>query len=199
MGCKKHYLNIFFILPLFIIMSCRSNVKGYDGLPGANNYELFYYSIAIGANSPVYSQKLCNKLSWNGYTTAGFNPKGFQVSYLRSDCFRYLAYNLKNLSFCEEVKPLSMQWLDGSENTKEHCVEEVKSAGPSGSGGIAASPLPDNYEEILKEAGYTRDAMPERYKQDFKEQSEAFYTWITEIRETDEFLQKVDNLPNFNK
>lgn len=86
-------------------------------------HELFFYTVAINFQVPEF----CAKIPADALGgTAGAAPKGYQITYLRSQCFYYLAPALHDPRLCDEVKPLKTLTLDGSQINKSGCLDHLR-------------------------------------------------------------------------
>lgn len=67
---------------------------------------------------------------WGGLTPA---PRGYQITYLQSDCYRFLASALPDYSLCDKVRPLRRGVKDGTKITPDYCRKhpEFASSVPS--------------------------------------------------------------------
>lgn len=87
-------------------------------LQPATERDIFTYEVAMQFKDPG----LCEKISryaegWGG----GMGPKGYEISYLRSQCFYNLAGTLHDLSLCDKVRPISKGVRDGSKYSSNWC------------------------------------------------------------------------------
>lgn len=115
--------------------------------------EMAYYAIATDINNAG----LCSKISASAYTSAGFNPAGYQISYLRSDCYMHVAVGTKNPTLCQKVKGLSTLFLDGSKVSPAECVKEIQNP-DTAFGGTSGSYF--NTQTILTQLGYSEEMVP---------------------------------------
>ena len=120
----KQMLWIIFIL--FMTLRCSFSQSLPPDLREPNNYEEFYYKIAIENNVA----DICGKISPKAYSKVGFAQAGFQISYQRSQCYYIVAEQTMDDSLCDNIKSLgvittSLGALDGSKYSKQGCVDNV--------------------------------------------------------------------------
>jgi len=152
-----------------------------------NELEWGYYGLAMQMHSP----ELCSKISPEAYLTAGFAPKGSQISYTRSYCFLPIAIATKNRSLCANVRQKTHPLLDGSDFTKEHCEARVNSSEPAMNIAVAFKP-----ELILRLIGYGDDRAQITQLASTKEQ--AFFELYLSLARSPEFQKKLSTLPDFS-
>ena len=109
----------------------------------ANEFEFTYSYLASDLELP----EICEKISPNAFLTAGFNPRGYQISYTKSDCYDNLALKTGNSDYCTHVIEKKAFFLDGDELTEKRCRERLESGTELNRGG-------GDFELILRFSGY---------------------------------------------
>jgi hypothetical protein len=73
--------------------------------------DCFIYGVAL----EFRDSELCRKIP--RYTLGGevgWSPAGYQISYLQSDCYYYMADTVHDASLCDQVRPIRKGFMDGS-------------------------------------------------------------------------------------
>lgn len=109
----------------------------------ANEFEFVYSYLAAQMQTP----EICEKIHPGAYSTAPFNPVGYQVKYAKSECYYHLALSTGESAYCSKVIPASHRYLDGSRRSSEECEAGVAAGGGLNSGG-------GDTELILRHLGY---------------------------------------------
>lgn len=190
---------IFCIAGYLLKIDLGSNVTRY-ARPGTtvqrepNAHEFFYYTVGVDMDAP----ELCKKISPGAYTAAGANPKGYQISYLKSQCFKDIAINTRNPKLCDEVIPLSTLFVDGSKISKEQCLEEVKNSSGAGAR-VAGEGSAADLGRILGEMGYERQTIAadfSRQRWEMYWQHPTYKSYEQAIKDQ-YFLTRLNQLPDF--
>ena len=121
--------------------------------------ERFIYDIALEFRQP----KLCQKIGpyaegrdwWGGMTPA---PAGYQITYLQSDCYLFLASVLRDNSLCDKVRPVRRGVKDGSQITPDFCRADPESPFSLPPGGV---PNPYTVVAMMEKIGYDEQAIRE--------------------------------------
>lgn len=89
--------------------------------------ENFLYLIAVDFEAP----QVCGRIRRSAEGGGGglFSERGFQISSLRSDCYRNLAWNLHDPRLCDQATAVRTAWLDGSKMDKAYCLNGVYGKG----------------------------------------------------------------------
>ncbi len=90
-----------------------------------NEFEFGYVWIAQELRDPA----LCYKIAPDAHSAAALNPRGRQLSLLRSECFFGVAESRHDPKLCDEVRSLSTFWLDGSSISPEACRAAAQTPG----------------------------------------------------------------------
>jgi hypothetical protein len=147
-----------------------------------NEYEMAYRNIAVEMGSP----ELCYKI----YRGANIHLAGLGgYSYKRSECFSNLAVKTKNPDLCDEVGK-GGRW---DRVTKDHClrgVERGRLSDPSGH----ISWHQETTKEIFKKMGYSDKKIKDLYE-DLNAQGKAVHNLL----KTDDFRNRIDRLPDFDR
>jgi hypothetical protein len=131
---------------------------------------------------------LCYKISPKAYSRAGFSPRGYQISYTRSNCFYQVALKTQNRQLCEKVITYETSGcVDGSKISQDECLNDITKNERS------SAPLPDA-ELILRFLGYTE----EDFKNDRFNKDKDFFDLYLKTRNTSHFLEKLVQLPDFS-
>lgn len=160
-----------------------------------NWHELFYHDVAVDMDAP----ELCEKIFSGAGGTAGFAPKGYQISLRRSECFTDVAFNTKNPNLCNEVVSVSTLFLDGSKVSKWHCLQNISNpqrAGRIASNGLLSTPL----SRILNEMGIDPYAVTKPYsltQWQASYVSHPTYRSYQQAIKDSEFSTRVNRLPAF--
>ena len=163
----------------------------------ANENEWDYEAIATTMNYPKLCYKIYQRAITNG---APWSPKGFQISYLRSQCLFDIAKNLNDPALCtDDIKPYSTFSFDGSRITKAECLLKVNETISEHSHPVTNGSF-RHPKEVLQSMGYTKEMIPKDIIEN--EQGVEFgywYDYFLQIRGTKEFQTKLDALPNFTQ
>lgn len=84
-------------------------------------------------------------------SSAAWSPRGYQISSLRSSCYRSVAWDLHDPTLCDQATPAKTAALDGSKMDKAECL-----AGARGSGGgeIAVPHAMEPFVRYMRRLGY---------------------------------------------
>ena len=150
------YINVLLLFVCFL--SACSSGTAIDGR-APNQFEIAYHDFAL----KLEDSSFCYKIYTKAYSAAGFNPKGYQISYKRSSCLYDLALKTKNPYFCNDVVSLSTALLDGSKISKENCIKEAEQ------GRRAETSFSFNKTLLMTAMGYSEDMWPDEVKREFQE------------------------------
>ena len=147
------------------------------------------------------SSDVCYKIYSKSYETSAFSPKGYQISYLQSECLFNLAVKTKNNYFCNDIQTLSTSTLDGSKISKENCKIEAQ----KGSSTDISNSF--NHTLVMTTMGYTEDMWPDYIKKEFlnsgtdegivREQSWISFYLETVYKNKNDFMNRMTRLPTF--
>jgi len=184
-------ITVWFLKTFYFIPSLEER-KG-------NAYEYSYIEMSEFINSA----KLCYKIYPKAHNTGlGSNPEGYQVAYLRSDCFFNVAIDTNNISLCDEVKEYNSLYVDGSAYSRKNCLKTIKTNLASGvtDDDYFNDIPPSDFVEIMKQMGYAYDTIPKEYDAGGNSYEERDYLqYLLEIRSTQDFENRLDKLPAFEK
>ncbi len=164
------------------------NVKYYTREP--NEFENAYFAMTLNIKNPR-ELGLCEKISPKAIFTARFADSDHQISYVRSECFFAEALFTKNTKLCDNVKTISMLFLNGNAISKTNCIDEIHNT--TSIYEMAGASF--NAEKIMKYLGYNETNIPEFYQKDPPIDYDGYYL---EIMNTNSFIQKLKSLPDFS-
>lgn len=117
-------------------------------LRGPTDLENFLYVIALNFEAPEVCAKISPSASGSG---GGWARRGYQISSMRSACYRSLAWELDDPKLCDQVIPVRSGPLDGSRMDKAECLEGV---GGNGGGEIAVPSFMEPFVRYMRLVGY---------------------------------------------
>jgi hypothetical protein len=168
-----------------VVLAIQSpSCDGLDPDRAANVFEIGYSAIARERRDAA----LCYKIAPGAYSMAGFNPPGYQVAFLRSECLSGVAYMRHDPSLCDDVQSISTSTLDGSATTAEACRAAAMSTGSRYSAGS-----PDE-ELFLRVLGYVGPSDPPSVDADLW-----YVDLYLNVVRTAEFGQRAERLPDFSQ
>ncbi len=164
--------------------------KFWQPMKWPTDQERFIYDIALDFKEP----KLCKKIDpyaegrdmWGGMTPA---PAGYQLTYLQSDCYLFLAAALHDDSLCKEVRPLRRGLKDGSQITPDYCrgFPESETLGT----------YPYNALTMMQRVGYDERALREyQYRNSY---ANPILTAYEGFRTEKEFAKRVRRARTFDE
>ena len=92
----------------------------------STDLEDFLYLIAVNFKAPQVCDRISRSAEGGG---GGSSPRGFQISSMRSDCYRSLAWELHDPRLCDQVIAVRTAALDGSKMDKAYCLNGVNGKG----------------------------------------------------------------------
>jgi len=144
----------------------------------------FIYEIAISFREPGLCQKITPYAEGG---EAGWARPGYQISYLQSNCYLYLAASLPDPSLCDKVRPLRKGFLDGSKMTPEFCRSNRVVGGAAADGHVVVA--------AMRRLGYLDQQIREfQYRNLFSNPIHAAYD---QLRQGSEFAERIESAPNF--
>lgn len=140
-----------YIVIFLVVTVSQSGIRSWPdqfrGMRPGNKYEEFYRYIAQELAEPG----LCEKISWTAILPGGF----FEArSYVRSECYEYIAGNTKNPWLCWRVKRYGAFSLLSSQTSMWSCLDYAIH-GWNGGVGINADELTGFFSEM----GYDPDTL----------------------------------------
>lgn len=148
----------------------------------ANAFETSYNSIAVTRRDP----NLCYRIAPDAYSGAGNDPRGLQISYVRSRCLFEVAAFRRDPELCKDVRTLSTAFLDGSSINAEAC-RTAATTPPAPSYGIGGTQV----ELFVRLLGYLESDASAPLE-------EIVELYNANVR-TGEFRQRMKRLPDFNQ
>jgi TonB family protein len=160
-------------------------------LRGPTDLENFLYLIALNFKAP----QVCDKISRSAAGGGGaVSPRGYQISSMRSSCYRSLAWDLHDPKLCDQVIPVKTAALDGSRMDKAYCLEGVSGNG----GGDIAVPHPfmEPFVRYMRLLGYNDARVAaDRYDENpHNTETQAVYE---RLRTDKTFIERLQTAPNF--
>lgn len=163
-----------------------------------------YAGFASLTGSEIFCKKISN-LAINKYP---FNPDGFEVKKVKSDCYKNLASIKKNKELCKMVQPVSTDMLDGNSFNEAHCLKTINSSASMGLG-------PREFWEIVTLMGYNEDNILEALQPIKKKKRSSAHYYLERYKKnghlTDlmilfkpdqiqgDFIKRAKKLPDYNK
>ena len=148
------------------------------------------------------SAKPCYLIHPQSLVKAPFNPDGSRVSFVRSTCFRDVAFHAGDDSLCQKVRSVSTLLLSGAELNEKNCRETA-----TGYGRVSNNL---NVQKILMLAGYSESdvdaslVVAGRFStatEALQSRQQSLVHYWAEVRETvlhsREFFERIDELPGF--
>jgi hypothetical protein len=151
-----------------------------------NDRDSFIYEIALNFREPGLCQKIARYAEG---CEAGFARPGYQISYLQSDCYLYLAAALPDRSLCEKVRPLRRGFMDGSEITPEFCRLNRVSAGASADQQVVVA--------TMRKLGYLDQEIRDFQYRGFV--NNPVHAAYDRLRKDGQFAERIKAAPNFSE
>lgn len=154
--------------------------------------DLFIYGVAL----EFRDSGLCQKIPRYALgSEGGFGPAGYQISYLQSQCYYYLADTLHDASLCDNVRPLSKGFLDGSKFNPQDCRARLHS-GPT-AGAVGGAVDPHIIVAMMRKLGYVDQDIPDfQYRNLFNSPIHDAYK---RLRQDGLFAERVKAAPTFDE
>lgn len=152
----------------------------------------FIYGVALEFKQPGLCQKIA-RYALGG--AGGFDPLGYQIRYLQSQCYLYLADTLHDASLCDKVRPLRKGFMDGSKFNSQYCRANLH-PGPTASapGGVVDTRV---IVPMMRKLGYLDQEI-----RDFRYGSEvgnAVYDAYSQLRKDGLFAERIKAAPAFDE
>ncbi len=154
--------------------------------------DFFIYSVALRFEQPGLCQKIARyALGGEG----GSDPPGYQIRYLQSQCYLYLADALHDASLCDKVRPLRKGLVDGSKFNSQYCRANLH-PGPTGSL-PGAGVDPRDIVPMMRKLGYLDQQIHDyRYG---GESGNAVYDAYRNLRTDELFADRIKAAPTFDE
>ncbi len=159
-------------------------------LRGPTELENFLYVIALNFKAPEVCGKISPSADGGG---GGLSPRGYQISSMRSSCYRSLAWDLHDPKLCDQVIPVRSGPLDGSKMDKAYCLEGVSG---NGGGDIAVPSFMEPFVRYMRRLGYddARVAADRHDENPYNSETQAVYErLLTDPR----FIERLRTAPSF--
>lgn len=160
----------------------------------ANKYDLLFFNTAVANNEISF----CEAIYSEAYLAAAWGRNGQEVTYTKSECYRAIAVNTRNTSFCSNVQPVNTWFLNGSKMNPQSCVEEAQSFVSSGS---SSTPYGTTFivfadlDSLFYSLGYANDMIPQSYWDEYGPDREpVIRTYLDDIATTDDFKMRVTKM-----
>lgn len=141
----------------------------------------------------------CLKINEASATVSGFNPRGTQTSYLRSECYDALAATTGDTKWCAKVRRRWSAFLSGSNYTPAKCADRARSSRP-----LVMSIAYGLQDEALRAFGCTDDqavaSLPNGEL--FRQTDSMGALWVqvyTRLVANGALAKAVDRLPDFSR
>jgi hypothetical protein len=172
------------VLPLLLLVWWGLKLILLSPLQPATDRDIFVYEVAMQFKDAGSCEKISRYAEGSG---GGMGPPGYEISYLRSQCFYNLAGALHDLSLCDRVRPISKGVRDGSKYSPQSCrVRPGHAAGIVNSQTIGA---------WMRRLGYRDEEIRHvLYRGAFNSPISAKYD---RLKQDPEFAKKIDAGPNF--
>jgi hypothetical protein len=146
----------------------------------------FFYGVAGQFREPVF----CGRISrYAAGSVDGWGRPGYQIIYLQSQCYFYLAGELHDVSLCDKVRPISRGLFDGSKFTPQACRK---------SGGYHISEIIDPHTVAMwmGRLGYGDE---EFYHLTYRGYNSHIYEAYQRLSKEPAFKEKVAGSPSFDE
>jgi hypothetical protein len=154
--------------------------------------DTFIYGVALQFREPRLCQKVARYAEGSG---GGWGIAGYQISYLQSNCYFFLADTLHDASLCDKVRPTSQGFLDGSKINPQDCRPKLHS-GPTGSA-VGGAVDPHVIVPMMRKLGYLDQEI-----RDFRygaEVGNAVYDAYSQLRKDGLFAERIKAAPTFDE
>jgi TonB family protein len=159
-------------------------------LRAATDLENFLYLIARNFKAP----QVCNNISGSADGEGGaMSPRGYQISSLRSSCYRSLAWDLHDPGLCDQVIPVKTAAYDGSKMDKAYCLNGVTG---NGAGTVAVPGFMEPFVRYMRLLGYDDARVAaDRYEENpLLTETQAAYQ---RLRTDGPFVERLRTAPDF--
>ena len=140
------------VIALLVILGVAryGNTIGRGAETTPTNRDFFFSDLALSLNAP----QLCEKITPGAVQGLGFNPAGYQVYYVKSDCYYKIAFLYRNPDLCSKVIEKKDSYIDGSRISPKGCTEDFQ-RDPSGEDNVAyGDPDAQLLQDAMKSVGY---------------------------------------------
>ena len=156
----------------------------------STDLEDFLYLIAVNFKAPQVCDRISRSAEGGG---AGWSPRGFQISSMRSDCYRSLAWELHDPRLCDQVIAVRTAALDGSKMDKAYCLNGVNG---KGWGDIEVPHAMEPFVRYMRLLGYD-DARVAAGRYDESPQNSETYAVYERLRTDKTFIERLRTASDF--
>jgi len=160
-------------------------------LRASTDLEDFLYLIAENFKAP----QVCDRISPSaeGGGGGGWSKRGFQISSMRSDCYRNLAWELHDPQLCDQAIAVRTATLDGSKMDKAYCLNGVNG---KGWGEVEVPHAMQPFVRYMRLLGYD-DARVAAGRYDESPQNSETYAAYERLRTDQTFIERLRTAPDF--
>jgi hypothetical protein len=160
-------------------------------LRASTDLEDFLYLIAENFKAP----QVCDRISPSaeGGGGGGWSERGFQISSMRSDCYRNLAWELHDPQLCDQAIAVRTATLDGSRMDKAYCLNGVNG---KGWGEVESPHAMQPFVRYMRLLGYD-DARVAAGRYDESPENSETYAAYERLRTDQTFIERLRTGPDF--